>query len=461
LAAGPRVIPYAPRRVFVPFHMRDKRWAVLVAHRRCGKTVACINDLIARALALTQPHGRLAYVAPFLAQAKEVAWEYLKRYSLPALRDKNESELWVELLNGSRIRIHGADNPDRLRGAYLDGVVLDEYADMRPSVWGEVIRPMLADRRGWATFIGTPKGRNEFWQLYDGATNGWPQPNGERIPADDWLSVRLLASETGLLDSTELEDAKRTMTPEQYEQEFECSFEAAILGAYYGKEIAEAERAGRITDVPYEPALPVQTAWDLGHRDSTAIWFFQTLGSEIRVIDFYENHGQGLPHYAGVLAAKPYRYSDDWVPHDAKVHELGTGKTRVETLIALGRNPKLVADHEVIDGINAARMTLPVCWFDKYRCADGIEALRQYRTEFDEKVRAFKKTPRHDWTSHTADAFRYLAIRYREFAKPEPKPEKPKSVIYEVKPDGSVQANVSVREAVEILRRRKARLRDE
>ena len=168
MAAEQRIIlPYAPRRVFLPYHARAQRWSCIVAHRRCGKTVACINDMIKRALMLQRSHGRYAYVAPFLAQAKEVAWEYLKRYAAPIITDKNEGELWVELMNGSRIRLHGADNPDRLRGNYLDGVVLDEFGDMRPSIWGGVIRPMLADRLGWATFIGTPKGRNEFAKVYE------------------------------------------------------------------------------------------------------------------------------------------------------------------------------------------------------------------------------------------------------------------------------------------------------
>src|SRR5262249_28450846 len=161
MAAGAGLIAlrYGPRRLFVPYHERSERWAVLVAHRRAGKTVACINDAISRALHLDKPHGQFAYVAPFLAPAKEVAWEHLKRYAGSSIVSKSERELWVELQGGARIRIHGADNPNRLRGPYLDGVVLDEYADMRPSVWGEVIRPMLADRQGWATFIGTPKGR--------------------------------------------------------------------------------------------------------------------------------------------------------------------------------------------------------------------------------------------------------------------------------------------------------------
>lgn len=416
-AARQVVLDYAPRKQLVPFHERTQRLAVIVAHRRFGKTVGCILDLVRQAATLDKPHGRYAYVAPFLSQAKEVAWEYIKRYAQPIIADKNESELWVELVGGSRIRIHGADNPDRLRGAYLDGIVMDEYADMRPSVWGEVIRPMLADRRGWATFIGTPKGRNEFYSLY------------ERAQSDpEWYSLVLRASETGVLPASELQAARGDMTPEQYEQEFECSFEAAIVGSYFGKEIAEAERDGRITTVAHEPDLPVHTAWDLGIGDSTSIWFWQMVGSEVRVIDHYENHSHGLPHYAEVLSKKPYRYEHDWVPHDAKVRELGTGRTRVETLINLKRHPRVVPDHKVMDGINAARVTIPRCWFDRDKCANGLEALRQYRSEYDEKLRTFKDAPRHDWTSHTADAFRYLAMAYRAITEG----EKPKDPIKEM-----------------------------
>ncbi len=367
------------------------------------------------ALECKRPDPRFAYVAPLYRQAKDVAWNYLKRLTAPIGGEANESELRVDLPGGARIRLYGADNPDSLRGIYLDGVVLDEYADMRPSVWGEIIRPMLSDRKGWAVFIGTPKGRNEFYDLWERA---------QQDPA--WFSLMLRASESGLIDAEELNDARRTMTPEQYEQEYECSFEAAILGAYFGKEMAQAEREGRITSVPYEPSLPVYTAWDLGVGDSTAIWFFQVLGDEIRVIDHYENHGQGLGHYAGELSSKPYVYGKDFVPHDAKVKELGSGKTRVETLISLGRKPDLVANHKVIDGINGARLTLAKCYFDREKCKDGLEALRQYRTDFDEKLRTFKDKPRHDWASHSADAFRYLAMAYREIVLPPPKEEKPK-----------------------------------
>lgn len=406
------------RRQFGDLLTTRKRWSIAVAHRRAGKTVACVQKAVKAAIECERPEPRYAYVAPLYRQAKDVAWSYVKRLTAPIGGVPNESELRVDLpWNGARLRLYGADNPDALRGIYLDGVVLDEYADMRPSVWGEIIRPMLADRGGWATFIGTPKGRNEFFALW------------QRAQADPaWYSVMLRASETGLLDAAELDDARATMTPEQYEQEFECSFEAAILGAYFGKEVADAERAGRITAVPYEPELPVHTAWDLGIGDSTAIWFFQVAGSEVRVIDHYESSGQGLKHYAAELGSRPYQYGNDYVPHDAKVRELGTGRTRVETLIGMGRKPVLVPNHKVMDGINAARMTIPLCWFDAAKCADGIEALRQYRAEFDEKLRTFKDAPRHDWASHSADAYRYLAMAYREMvpeAAPKPPPKWP------------------------------------
>ncbi len=414
---------YRARNVFLPYHRRSQRWAVIVAHRRCGKTVACVADLIDAAIRCDKPDGRFAYVAPYYNQAKDVAWTYLKKYAAPLMSGPpNESELRCDLINGSRIRIYGADNPDRLRGIYLDGVVLDEYADMAPSVWGEVVRPLLSDRQGAATFIGTPKGRNAFFELYDRA-NGEP----------DWLALKLRASETEILPIEELESARRDMTPEQYEQEFECSFEAAILGAYFGKEMAEAERAGRITEVEPAPG-PVHTAWDLGIGDSTAIWFWQALRGEIRILAHYENHGMGIEHYAKVIASKAWPRGDDWVPHDAKVRELGTGRSRIETMAQHGLRPRLVPGHKIMDGINAARLTFPRLWFDKSGCADGLEALRQYRADFDEKTRAFKDTPKHDWTSHTADAFRYLAMAWREIAAPPP-PKPPGRDIHNITMD--------------------------
>lgn len=403
---------YWPRDPFRQFHIRTQRWAAMVCHRRAGKTVGCVADLILDAQFTKKQDGRFAYVAPQYNQAKDVAWMYVKRLTADIDGVKlNESELRADFPNGARVRLYGADNPDRLRGLYLDGVILDEYADMRPSVWGQIIRPMLMDRQGWAAFIGTPKGRNEFFEIYERA---------KEDPA--WFALLLRASESGLISNSEIEEARKELTPEQFEQELECSFEAAILGAYWGKELAQAERDGRITEVPYEPDLPVHTVWDLGIGDSTAIWFWQIAGSEIRIIDAYESHGHGLAHYASMLASKPYKYGQDWLPHDAKVKELGTGRTRVETLIGLGRKPRLVPNHKVMDGINAVRVLMPRMWWDKVKCADGLEACRQYQAEYDEKLRTFKDNPRHDWASHYADAKRYLAMAYREL-RAEPKKE--------------------------------------
>ena len=394
----------------------------MVCHRRAGKTVACVADLVLDARHTKKQDARFAYVAPQYNQAKDVAWMYVTRMTsdIPGVQ-LNQSELRADFPNGARVRLYGADNPDRLRGLYLDGVILDEYADMRPSVWGEIIRPMLMDRQGWAAFIGTPKGRNEFFKIY------------ERARVDpQWFALVLKASESGLISPMEVEEARKELTPEQFEQELECSFEAAILGAYWGKELAQAERAGRITKVPYEPEIPVYTVWDLGIGDSTAIWMWQVVSNEIRIIDAYENHGQGLQHYVSVLNSKPYKYGDDWVPHDAKVKELGTGRTRIETLISLGRKPKLVPNHKVMDGINAARQLIPIMWFDSENCADGLEACRQYQAEYDEKLRTFKDNPRHDWASHYADALRYLAMAYREIR---PEPEKKVGRILQIGPN--------------------------
>lgn len=415
MAAAERVtIPYAPRRVFVPYHATDRRWRLLVAHRRAGKTVATINHLIRSALICDKPEPRTAYVAPLHKQAKDVAWAYLKRFALviPGAKE-NESELRVDLPNGGRVRLYGADNPDGMRGIYLDDCVLDEFADMRPRVLPEIIRPALSDRRGSLTVIGTPRGHNDFYSLWKTAQND-----------NEWYTVTLKASETGLVADEELQSARKLMTPEQYEQEYECSFEAAIMGAYFGKEMAKAEAENRIRELLIETNSPVFTAWDLGVRDATAIWFFQQLAGGLHIIDYYEASGVGLDHYAEKLREKSRRYGYQigtcFVPHDAQVKEWGSGRTRIEQMEALGLRPEIVADHRLMDGIGAARETLASVRFD-IRCADGIEALKQYRTEFDEERKVMKPTPLHDWTSHAADAFRYLAMSWK-------KPEKEQTV---------------------------------
>lgn len=408
------IIPYTPRDQFVPYHNRTERFSKIVAHRRFGKTVGCINDKIKQAISNTRefPPPRYSYIAPTYTQAKDVAWGYLKHYSsaIPGLK-MSESELWVEYPhNGARFRLYGADNYDRMRGTYNDDVTIDEPAQMDPRAWPEVIRPTLSDYGGGATFIGTPQGRDWFYKVdRDEAGNEMP----------GWFRLTLKASETGIIKPEELESLRLGMSEEQYAQEFECSFEAAVVGAYYGKIMAQAEADGRVTGVPYDAAAPVWTAWDLGIRDATAIWFAQVVGREIHVIDYYESAGADLAHYVGQLRSKPYAYAGHIVPHDAQAKELGTGRSRLEVLESLGMGNVTVATmHRVEDGINAVRVLLPKCWFDAKKCARGIDALKLYRAEFDDKLQAFKPRPVHDWASHGADAFRYLAMGLDMSPKP-------------------------------------------
>lgn len=410
--------PYTSRRQFRDFHRRSERWAVLVSHRRAGKTVACVNDLIIGATRLSPElavNGRFAYIAPLLSQAKAVAWDYIKEYTrFLSGTTYNETELRANLPGGCQIRAFGADNPDSLRGLYFDEVILDEFADMRPSLWGMIIRPTLADRHGRAVFIGTPKGRNEFWRMYDGALNGFLQEDGTRKVTDPWFVRMMRASESGILPMEEIRSMEGTMTQEEAEQELECSFDAAIRGAYYGKDMALADKEKRIGEVPYKRDLPVYTAWDIGIRDATAIWFWQHVGTEIHVIDYLEDSGFGLSHYAKAVQAKPYVYHEHWAPHDIDHQEWGSGRTRIEAAASVGINFRVVPNIGILEGINAARATLGRCRFDRDKCALGIEALRQYRCEWDEERKCFLPRPKHDWSSHAADAFRYFALGWRE-----------------------------------------------
>jgi phage terminase large subunit len=395
---------YRPRPAFIPFHKRRQRWACLVVHRRGGKTVACIMDLISAALRSTRNDARFAYLAPTYAQAKDSSWEYLKRFTsgIPGV-EQRESDLMVRFANGSRVRLYGSDNYDRLRGTYADGMVMDEYGDMDPRAWPEVLRPSLADRNGWAVFIGTPKGRNDFHKIHTVAQSD-----------PEWFSLVLRASESGLLPDAELNDMRRMLTDDAYRQEMECSFDAAIRGAIYKRELEDMDIAGRICSVPYDPAVPVWTGWDLGVGDATAIVCAQLVGKEVHVIDYYEATGEALPHYVKWLDSKPYRYGTDLLPHDAGARELGTGKTREEMLRANGRKVRIVPRQDVDDGINAVKMLLPRCWFDRVRTERLRECLAHYHREFNDKMGVFKSEPRHDWASHAADAARTLAMGLKE-----------------------------------------------
>ena len=413
---------YEPREPFLPLHNRAKRWACIVAHRRAGKTVAAANDLILGCLECRKPRPQYAYIAPFRDQAKRVAWDYLKHYSEPFWAGKpNESELTIPMPNGGRLMVFGADNADALRGIYLDGAFLDEFGDFKPSVWGNVIRPSLSDRAGWTVFGGTPKGRNEFWEVREQA----------RKHPEDWFLLELRASESGILPQSELDLVRKQLTPDQYSQEYECDFAAALPGAYFGREMVQAERQGRIREVAYDEAVPVHTAWDIGFRDDTAIWWYQVVRGEIHVIDYHASSGQDIGFYVKQIADRPYTYGKHWLPHDAKAKTLASGGKSIVEQLGQGLDWKkleIVPNLEVQDGIQAARKALGITWFDEHRCYEGLEALRQYQREYDEDKKAFKEKPRHDWTSHPADAFRMLAVAWQHEAPKQKEHEKPRSL---------------------------------
>lgn len=398
-------IPYSPRKQLMPYHNRTERFACLVAHRRFGKTVGAVNDLIKDCLTIERQSVRCGYIAPYYNQAKAIAWDYVKHFTAPIPGMKyNESELRADFPNGARLRLFGADNYDAMRGLYFDSVVLDEPADFPPNAWPTVIRPALADRQGRATFIGTPKGKNDFWDVY-----------ANSLKDEKWFSLMIKASETGVLPQSELDDARATLGPDRYDQEFECSFEAAILGAYYGKEMRELTEGGRIKKIIPEPGVSVITAWDLGMADTTSIVFAQIIGQEIRIIDYLEESGQGLQYYVKALQDKGYIYSQHILPHDVKVRELGTGVSRMETLQSLGvNNIRICPNLQIEDGIQAVRQSLPKVWFAEGKTERLIESLRQYQRDWDERGKTWRGRPRHDWASHGADCFRYLMVGKQE-----------------------------------------------
>ena len=406
-------IPYEPRELQRVVHraMTVHRFGAMVCHRRFGKTVLAVNQLIRGALTCKKSRPRFAYIGPTYRQGKATAWDYLKFYSRPIPGVSfNESELRVDYPNGGQVRIYGGDSPDSLRGIYLDGVVPDEYGLHQSDLFSTVLRPALSDREGWALFLGTPNGKNQFHEIIKFAQD---QP--------EWFYACYKASETGIIPQHELEAARRVMTADEYAQEFECSFEAAVKGAIFAKELEQARTDGRVTRVPYDPALPVDTDWDLGIGDHMAIWFSQSLRSgETRLIDYYEDSGEGFPFYANVLSQRGYVYGKHWAPHDIAVRELGTGKSRMEVAASYGIRfqavPRILrseAGQEVEEGISAARLLMARCWFDAERCKAGLEALQHYRRDYNARLNEFKATPVHDWASHAASAFRGLAVRHK------------------------------------------------
>lgn len=392
---------YTPREQFFDFHQRMARFSSLVCHRRAGKTFACVNELVLRAIYTPKQNARYAYIAPFYKQAKDIAWVYLKDAVEGFAVAVRESELRVILPNGAWITLYGADNPDALRGIYLDGVILDEYGDCRPSLYTEVILPTLADRSGWAVFIGTPKGKNHFFKIHARA-----------IKEDKWFDMTLKASVSKILKQEDLDEMRGQMTAAQYAQEFECDFTAAVMGTYYADFIQAMELDSRIGPNPqlYDPFKPVEVACDLGYSDSTAFWFWQDGEMGPNIIKYYENQGQPLSHYIDLLKNSPYKIERLWVPHDAKAKTLQTGRSTIQQLMSAGLPCVPVPWLNVQHGIDAARLILPKCTFDTLECGEGIEALRAYKREYNEVTKAFQDKPKHDWASDGADAFRYLSL---------------------------------------------------
>lgn len=417
-------IPYKPRPQFLPYHENTKRFAVSVCHRRAGKTVARINRAIKAAVCMERqyPPGRFAYVAPYRNQAKKIAWLYAKHYASPLKPKVNEAELTLTIPhNGATIELYGADNAEAMRGNYFDGIEADEAQGISRSVLSQILLPCLADYQGWLDCSGTPR--------------GWSNLLGELVKLarenpSEWFLQILRASESGILPAEELARQKHFMSANEYEQEYECSFDAAITGAVYGQQIAQADRAGRIKPhIPIVPNVEVHTAWDLGYDDSTAIWWFQVLPGEIRLVNYYENSGEDIPHYCSVVSAygtsSNCRYGKHYVPHDAANELLAAGgRSIVQQAFALGIKMYVVPATSQQNGIEAARKTLERCWFDGTACEQGLEALRQYQFEFDPDKKVFRSKPRHDWASHGADAFEIIGQVWQKPADPAqiPKP---------------------------------------
>lgn len=397
---------YTPRPYFRDFHQRDQRWAMLVAHRRAGKTVAVVNDIIEKATYNTRQSPRYAYVAPFLRQAKDIAWTYLKEFSAPFRPKINESGLYVELQvlpNSPRITIYGADNPDSFRGLYLDGVALDEFGNMKLSVFKEILLPALIDRRGWAVMMGTPNGPNHFRDLW--------YENEEK---PEWFRSFLPVHATGIIPEDDLAMMRSIMDPEQYAQEMLCSFEASVRGAIYARQIEEMEQEGRIGDYPAQRGLPVHVVADLGFRDLTVMGFYQERPDGIVVDKCVADNLKPISNYIDLIKSyfrqTKHVQGNIWLPHDARAKSLQTGKSIVEQFKSQNLRPKIVPELSLLDGIAATRQTFPLLYYNKQQTKDLVLAMKSYYRKYDEDRKVFTDEPVHDWSSHYADMQRYMSL---------------------------------------------------
>ena len=385
--------------------------AVAVWHRRAGKDLLSVNWCVTAAL---KRKGLYWHLLPTYNQGRKIVWDgmtrdgrsFLEHFPKELWANVNNTDMRLELKNGSIYQVVGTDNVDRLVGSNPVGVVFSEYSLQDPRAW-DLVRPILAENGGWAVFIYTARGRNHGYDLFNMANRN-----------ERWFCQRLSVDDTAVLNQEAIDEEREAGMPEELiQQEFYCSFDAPLVGSYYGSLMAKALAEERIKNVPYEPRLEVHTSWDLGMGDSTAIIWFQQFGNEYRIIDYYENQGEGIPHYVKIVREKDYIYGRHIAPHDIKVREMGTGKSRFEVARDLGLRFDICPNIQIDDGIEAARSIIPRCYFDEKKCSILVEALRQYRKDYDEKNKVYKNRPLHDWSSHGADAFRYLALGTRDINK--------------------------------------------
>lgn len=402
------------------FEARDYQWPLLIAleedqkkrayivwHRRSGKDKTLWNYLINRAFDVIGQHY---YLFPTYAQAKKVIWEGIDNTGLKFLSHipseildgkPNDTEMKVTLTNGSIIQLIGTDNYDAIRGTNPQTCIFSEYAYQDPRAWG-VLRPILKVNGGVAVFNTTPNGENHAFDLWKLAKE-----------SDEWFTECLTVNDTGILTLADIEKERAEgMSEEMIQQEYYCSWSSALVGSFYGQRLRDMEDQGRIGLVPWDEHEQVMTFWDLGMNDETAIWFVQQSGFAFKVLDCYANHGQGFEHYAKVLQDKPYRYSKHYLPHDGRNRELSNGLERSKTLDSLLREEVVVMKRPKViqDKIEAVRWVLPKVYIDADKCRDGINAMKNYRQEYDERLKTWKKEPLHDWSSHYADAFAGFAL---------------------------------------------------
>lgn len=422
--AKPRVrLPYQhePRDYQIPFwRAMDNgcKRGLKVWNRRAGKDKTDFNFMVREAY--KKPAGYY-YMLPQFAQARKAVWDAIDPatglkftdHIPPALIKKiNNTEMKVTMYTQEKdkesiIQLIGSDKYNNVMGTPPFGVVFSEYSLSNPAAW-DYIRPILAQNGGWALFNFTPRGKNHAYDLYKMALKN-PKWFCQLLTVDDTKSIPYSAIE---------EERESGMSDDMIDQEFYCSFEGAIHGSYYSKLINEAWKDGRICKLPVEPGVVVDTYWDLGMDDSTAIWFIQRTPREYRAIDYYEANGEGLAHYARILQEKAQRrrwvYGQHTGPHDIRVRELGTGISRLETAESLGLNFEIAPNMPLLDGIDAVRTVLPKVWFDEEHCKQGIRALENYKKQWDEINRCFKNKPVHDWAEHGSSALRYFAVTVKE-----------------------------------------------